>query len=374
MKEVGPVRPTVGADPSHCATRLTSGTTGEPLTLFRTIPESVWPARISSSVGSVWTRLTTWTMANRFCGDRGSPPRSAHRQAVSLAESADERADQAETAALRSKASRLWRVVERFQVIPWSHPRGPYSSALRRLALQASRSVYRSLPLPAKHRRRLKDIAFRLGAPLFRGTASYLAWRDARVMPAQAALPVPLHRLTLPSASNPHEEAYRASLESATSKSLGDYVPLDESGGSPPDSGVRIIAFYLPQFHPIPVNDAAMGAGLHGVGERLEGCTAVSRALSAAPAGRAGVLRSASARGPDAARWSSPSFMGSMDSASISSGLEAGVSWTDRWSSFMRTRASILPYLPLLGKRELDAQVGRSGAGCLARTDPLAGR
>ena len=45
---------------------------------------------------------------------------------------------------------------------------------------------------------------------------------------------------------------------------------------------VRVIAFYLPQFHPIPENDAWVGQGIHRMDECHESTSAFSRALSAA--------------------------------------------------------------------------------------------
>lgn len=57
-------------------------------------------------------------------------------------------------------------------------------------------------------------------------------------------------------------EAYSSLLRASRSKAKSaDYVPLLERGTSPRDLPVKLIAFYLPQFHPIPENDRWWGRG-----------------------------------------------------------------------------------------------------------------
>ena len=70
-----------------------------------------------------------------------------------------------------------------------------------------------------------------------------------------------------------------------------EYVPLTSAPGV--ETRIKAIAFYLPQFHPIPENDRVVGQGLHRVDERRARPAAVRRPLPAAPAGRARLLRPA---------------------------------------------------------------------------------
>ncbi|SHM87676.1 Methyltransferase domain-containing protein [Caldanaerovirga acetigignens] len=58
-----------------------------------------------------------------------------------------------------------------------------------------------------------------------------------------------------------YEEAYKHMLSVAKKERSKDYVPIQEHDISPSDIPVRLIAFYLPQFHPIPENDEWWGKG-----------------------------------------------------------------------------------------------------------------
>ncbi len=60
--------------------------------------------------------------------------------------------------------------------------------------------------------------------------------------------------------SGPHQPVYAELLRSARGDRGSDYVPLSAERAAP-DQLVKLIAFYLPQFHPIPENDAWWGRG-----------------------------------------------------------------------------------------------------------------
>ena len=129
------------------------------------------------------------------------------------------------------------------------------SSASRKYLKPMARFLYERLPLAPSGRKALKDRLYQVMAPLIRHTQSYRYWqierRDqatdgalrARAGERQVAL-LPLHFDEVFEASSQRSAYYRPIRE----------VPVTSSG-------LNVIAFYLPQFHAFPENDAWWGRG-----------------------------------------------------------------------------------------------------------------
>jgi glycosyltransferase involved in cell wall biosynthesis len=102
------------------------------------------------------------------------------------------------------------------------------------------RKLYHGIPIPLERKMRVKGALFARLPFLFRRTTAYRNWQAL--------------------------ERSRIRFDTALSETVADvdggaeYVPLASFGGAA-ESAVKVIAFYLPQFHPIPENDRWWGRG-----------------------------------------------------------------------------------------------------------------
>lgn len=161
--------------------------------------------------------------------------------------------DNAQSLAQRLEASRhemvkmrqtlSWRVTAPLR---WVRTR---LSSLRHKPLSFAKAVYRALPMPFWLKSRAKDWVFVLLSPFIKSTGVYQTWQrfqnaklpsDAPAGPASQNGPGAPARM----------EAGRAAEYAEFSAAPADFA-----------APVKLVAFYLPQFHPIPENDAWWGAG-----------------------------------------------------------------------------------------------------------------
>lgn len=153
---------------------------------------------------------------------------------------------QSELGAIESSHSwRLTAPLRRFRsAVAHGRPIGDAAAA-------ALREMYAALPLSTSARLRIRAWLFRAMPVVFRRTAAYRAWDTYRRTHAQvSAGPTASGTAPVPPA------AWTETLYAGTSK---EFVPLTPSPGV--DTRIKAIAFYLPQFHPIPENDRWWGKG-----------------------------------------------------------------------------------------------------------------
>ena len=115
----------------------------------------------------------------------------------------------------------------------------------RSLVSRTVRTLYRRVPLPFKVKLRLKDRLFRLLPFLFRHTWVYRTWKTVD----QDALTSTPARLS------------SSQTERHLDHAVSQYVARSLDKIDPETLAVRLIAFYLPQFHPIRENDEWWGKG-----------------------------------------------------------------------------------------------------------------
>ena len=112
--------------------------------------------------------------------------------------------------------------------------------------------MYRALPLSVPTRLKIKGALFRTFPFLFRRTSTYRAWEAYRRTSERLQVPVPMPPVVRPHADGSLPAWFYADAEN-------EYVPIAQSADI--DTRIKAIAFYLPQFHPIPENDRWWGKG-----------------------------------------------------------------------------------------------------------------
>jgi lipopolysaccharide biosynthesis protein len=132
---------------------------------------------------------------------------------------------------------------------------------LKRITGIFARRIYISLPVSFNAKNHLKNFIFIAFGRLLRSTNSYKAWRHtfrANGMP----------HITAPSPTQSDHQILSSTLKQYVETILtlphaadSNYVPLTDHPADASKIGARAIAFYLPQFHPIPENDQWWGRG-----------------------------------------------------------------------------------------------------------------
>lgn len=122
------------------------------------------------------------------------------------------------------------------------------------------RRIYIALPISFTNKNRLKDKFFILFAPLLKKTNSYQAWLQFRGQKPNTTLESGKENPKLNDTLLLYREYINAILE-IPQRRQASFVPIATGAVDATQLGARAIAFYLPQFHPIPENDIWWGRG-----------------------------------------------------------------------------------------------------------------
>ncbi len=163
-------------------------------------------------------------------------------------------------------ASRSWRVTKPLRF--FSRALRKIARLLRRIAAIIALPLWRRLPISASKRVQLKNRIFSspLGRRLFGSSALYQQWQSLQVARFERP-PQPPAKLPRPGQSSDRFQAAGGGTTSSSAE--GDWVEVDSGDHFVPrrvqaeltDPKARLIAFYLPQYHAIPENDAWWGKG-----------------------------------------------------------------------------------------------------------------
>jgi glycosyltransferase involved in cell wall biosynthesis len=147
--------------------------------------------------------------------------------------------------------SRSWRLMAPFRRLRRLLPRKTPAAEGDRKGLL--KSVYMAMPISWPMRLRLKSVAFHLLAPVIGNTDAYRRWQSQRG-PARAFS-------ANTSATQGRDSVGVAVRVERKGADPAKYVPLALDAVAVEELRAKLIAFYLPQFHPIPENDEWWGRG-----------------------------------------------------------------------------------------------------------------
>ena len=216
---------------------------------------------------------------------------------------------------------------------------------------QAGLGMYRALPLSVPARLKIKGALFRTFPFLFRRTSTYRAWEAYRRTSERMQVAAPLPPVVRPHGDGSLPAWFYADAEN-------EYVPIAQSADV--DTRIKAIAFYLPQFHPIPENDRWWGKGFTEWTNVSRGKPQFAGHYQPHLPGELGFY---DLRIPDVQRRQ-------IELAKMYGLLRVLLSLLlVRWQTVAAPPARPvdgeprhgLPVLPVLGQRELDPPVGRTG-------------
>ena len=139
--------------------------------------------------------------------------------------------------------SKSWLLTKPLRLLRRNLLTHPSEIARKHLSVYAHR-VWRQLPLSIQVKHQLKSSLFSALPTLLRHTQSYQKWDKSR-------------KTCTPNGGQPNA----SEINEFHDHNVDQYVPLLDNAVLLEDKPAKLICFYLPQFHPIPENDAWWGVG-----------------------------------------------------------------------------------------------------------------
>lgn len=121
------------------------------------------------------------------------------------------------------------------------------------------RGIYLRLPVSESTRQSIKAVSFKMFPSVFGKTNAYLNWMATRQPASLEKTPVAIAGPCVDERDSSYRR-YTQSVLQLPKSPTGEYVEI-ASAPDPRADAARVIAFYLPQFHPFPENDAWWGRG-----------------------------------------------------------------------------------------------------------------